>query len=75
MSDGKTEALRGTYFSKKKTKKTKQKLPDARKHQIVSFIKSFIRLTACGFGFFGMFELGFIWLFLAELVGIGEELV
>jgi len=75
MSDGKTEALRGTYFSNKKTKKIKQELPDARKHQIVSFIKSTIRLAACGFGFFGMFELGFIWLFLAELVGIGEELV
>ena len=51
------------------------KIPDPKKHQIISFIKSFIRLGACAFGFFGMFEIGFIGLFLAEIVGIGEELV
>ena len=53
----------------------KQELPDAYLHQRISFIKSAIRLGACGFGFFGMFEIGFIGLFLAEIVGIGEELV
>ena len=52
-----------------------QKLPDAYLHQRISFIKSGIRLAACAFGFFGLFEIGFIGLFLAELVGIGEELV
>jgi hypothetical protein len=52
-----------------------QKVPDPKLHQIISFIKSSIRLGACAFGFFGMFELGFIGLFLAEIVGIGEELV
>ncbi len=52
-----------------------QKIPDPKLHQRVSFIKSAIRLGACAFGFFGMFEVGFIGLFLAELVGIGEELV
>ena len=52
-----------------------QKIPDPKLHQRISFIKSAIRLGACAFGFFGMFELGFIGLFLAELVGIGEELV
>jgi hypothetical protein len=52
-----------------------QKLPDPKLHQTISFIKSAIRLGACAFGFFGLYELGFIGLFLAELVGIGEELV
>ena len=52
-----------------------QKVPDPKLHQTISFIKSAIRLGACAFGFFGMFELGFIGLFLAEIVGIGEELV
>tara|TARA_B100001093_G_C25993314_1_gene662428 strand:- start:98 stop:322 length:225 start_codon:yes stop_codon:yes gene_type:complete len=52
-----------------------QKIPDPKKHQKISFLKSAIRLGACAFGFFGMFEIGFIGLFLAEIVGIGEELV
>ena len=52
-----------------------QKVPDPKLHQRISFIKSAIRLGACAFGFFGMFEAGFIGLFLAEIVGIGEELV
>jgi hypothetical protein len=52
-----------------------QKIPDPKLHQRISFIKSAIRLGACAFGFFGMFEVGFIGLFLAEIVGIGEELV
>ncbi len=54
---------------------SKQDLPDAYLHQRISFIKSGIRLAACAFGFFGFFEIGFIGLFLAEIVGIGEELV
>ena len=52
-----------------------QKIPDPKLHQRISFLKSAIRLGACAFGFFGMFEIGFIGLFLAEIVGIGEELV
>ena len=52
-----------------------QKIPDPKLHQKISFIKSTIRLGACAFGFFGMYEIGFIGLFLAEIVGIGEELV
>ena len=52
-----------------------QKIPYPKLHQRISFIKSAIRRGACAFGFFGMFELGFIGLFLAEIVGIGEELV
>jgi len=57
------------------TKVNLNKIPDPKRHQIISFIKSGIRLASCAFGFYGMFELAFIGLFLAELVGIGEELV
>jgi len=52
-----------------------QKIPDPKLHQRISFLKSAIRLGACAFGFFGMFEIGFIGLLKAEIVGIGEELV
>jgi hypothetical protein len=52
-----------------------QKVPDPKLHQTISFIKSAIRLGACAAGFFGLFEIGFIGLFIAELVGIAEELV
>lgn len=57
------------------TKRNLSGIPDPKKHQTILFIKSGIRLTSCAFGFHGMFELAFIGLFLAELVGIGEELV
>jgi hypothetical protein len=59
----------------KTPKKDLSKLPDPKKHQTISFVKSAIRLGACALGFFGLFEAGFIGLFLAEIVGIGEELV
>lgn len=49
--------------------------PDARMHQIVSFIKSGIRIAACVAGAYGFFEYGFIGLAVAEIVGIVEELV
>jgi hypothetical protein len=68
------QAQNVNYLKDKKVM-NKQELPDAYLHQRISFIKSAIRLGACGFGFFGMFEIGFIGLFLAEIVGIGEELV
>ena len=84
MSDGLNEALKGNTYSHTRYKKipttspkTKNidKMPDQKWHRRISFIKSAIRLGACAFGFFGLYELGFIGLFLAELVGIGEELV
>ena len=50
-------------------------LPDPKKHQYVSFVKSGVRIVACALGFFGFFEIGFLGLFLAELIGIYEELV
>jgi hypothetical protein len=49
--------------------------PDAKKHQVVSFTKSAIRIGACIAGIWGFYELGFVGLLLAEIVGIYEELV
>ena len=66
---------REIYPIQKGIKVNGQKIPDPKLHQRISFLKSAIRLGACAFGFFGMFEIGFIGLFLAEIVGIGEELV
>ena len=49
--------------------------PDAEAHQKISFIKSGIRILSCGLGIVGLYELGFLGLLLAEIVGIKEELV
>jgi hypothetical protein len=57
----------------KETKKVKQ--PDAKKHLELSIAKSSIRILACGAGIFGMYDVAFIGLLLAEIVGIKEELV
>ena len=51
------------------------KTPDPKKHQIISFIKSGLRLAAGLIGAFGKFEIGFGLLFLAEIFGVYEELV
>ena len=52
-----------------------QKIPDPKKHQIISFIKSGIRIAACVAAVFGYFEAGFTGLLLAEVVGVYEEMV
>lgn len=52
-----------------------QSYPDAKKHQIISFIKSGIRIVACIVGSLGYWEWGFFGLGIAEVVGIIEELV
>lgn len=73
MSDGLNDALRGTYF-KGKNMKDLEKLPDPRMHQIISFVKSGIRIAACitfPFCIIG----GATLLGVAEIVGIYEELV
>ena len=49
--------------------------PDAKKHQVISFIKSGIRVLSCFVGLIGFYELGFFGLLVAEIVGIYEELV
>ena len=51
------------------------KHPDPKLHQQVSFVKSGVRIAACLLGFAGMYEIGFLGLFLAELIGVYEELV
>ena len=51
------------------------KHPDPKKHQQISFVKSGVRIAACLLGFAGMYEIGFLGLFLAELIGVYEELV
>ena len=55
-------------------KKEKQKLPDARKHQIISFVKSGIRILGYGSLWFSL-DTAIILLILSEMVGIIEELV
>jgi len=55
-------------------KNKKQELPDARRHQIISFIKSGIRILGYGFLWFSL-DTSIILLILSEMVGIIEELV
>ena len=52
----------------------KQQLPDARKHQIISFIKSGVRILGYCFLPFSLVT-ATILLILSEIVGIIEELV
>ena len=61
--------------SKKPTQTNFVNYPDAKLHQLVSFVKSGIRILACFAGCFGFIGWGFAGLLLAELVGIIEELV
>jgi len=51
-----------------------QQLPDARKHQIISFIKSGIRILGYALLPFNLVA-SVIFLILSEIVGIIEELV
>ena len=53
---------------------TKVKYPDAKKHQIISFIKSGIRILGYALLPFNL-VLSVIFLILSEVVGIIEELV
>jgi|TARA_R110000823_G_scaffold310036_1_gene434695 hypothetical protein len=55
-------------------KNMKQQLPDARKHQIISFIKSGIRILGYALIPFSLVTATII-LILSEIVGIIEELV
>ena len=76
MSDGKTEALNGTYFSHKRisTLKNVNQMPDQKWHRIVSFIKSGIRILGYCFIPFNLIT-ATILLIVSEGVGIFEELV
>ena len=52
-----------------------QKLPDPKLHQIISFVKSGIRIVSCIAGLCGYFGIGFFGLLIAEIVGVYEEMV
>jgi len=54
--------------------KIKKQLPDAYKHQVVSFIKSGVRILGFGACWWSL-DIGLTLLILAEVIGIGEELV
>tara|TARA_R110000822_G_scaffold5031_7_gene21817 strand:+ start:1401 stop:1568 length:168 start_codon:yes stop_codon:yes gene_type:complete len=49
--------------------------PDPKKHQLISFVKSSIRIVACVGGVFGSIAFLAVGLLLAEIVGVYEELV
>ena len=51
-----------------------QQLPDARKHQIISFIKSGVRILGYGALWFSL-DTAVILLIFSEIIGIVEELV
>ena len=57
------------------TKPTKSQLPDPRKHKIISFIKSAIRIVACVALAYYEIQAAAVLLLVAELVGIAEEMV
>jgi len=54
--------------------KVKKQLPDEYKHQTVSFIKSGVRILGFGACWWSL-DIGLTLLILAEVIGIGEELV
>ena len=85
MSDGKTEALRGTYFKNKnkmpinfdpKQPKLKNinQMPDQKWHRRISFIKSGIRIAGYALIPFNLITATVV-LVVSEVVGIVEELV
>ena len=76
MSDGKTEALRGTYFGNKKPQKMQklERMPEPDQHQKLSFIKSGIRIAGYVCIPFSVIA-ATILLVVSEVVGIFEELV
>jgi hypothetical protein len=51
-----------------------EKMPNQKWHQIVSFIKSAVRILGYGLLWWSI-DIGVIVLILSEVIGIGEELV
>jgi hypothetical protein len=82
MSDGITEARRGTYFGEKSPpiwqephKEIKIKhMPNQKWHKIISFIKSGVRILGYGLIPFNLVAATIVLIF-SEIVGIVEELV
>ena len=54
--------------------KSKNKYPDAKKHQIISFIKSFVRILGYCFLPYSLVTATLVLIF-SEIIGIIEELV
>ena len=50
-------------------------MPNQKLHRNISFVKSGLRLVACIFGMTQMYVIAFALLFMAEVVGIYEEMV
>jgi hypothetical protein len=73
MSDREIMDAKG-YGRVSSPKSKKQQLPDARKHQIVSFVKSTVRIAGYILIPFNL-ESAAIVLILSEIIGIVEELV
>lgn len=73
MSDGLTEALRGTYSNKNKMKNLDQ-MPDQKWHRRISFLKSGIRIVGYCFIPLNLITATAL-LVVSEAVGIIEELV
>ena len=74
MSDGITEARRGTYFSGGYEVKTPKHMPHPKCHKIVTFIKSGFRIVGYCFIPFSL-DTATLLLILSEIIGIVEELV
>ena len=72
MSDGLTEAIRGTYFNK--NMKNLDQMPDQKWHRRISFIKSGIRIVGYIFIPLNLITATTL-LVVSEAVGIIEELV
>lgn len=72
MSDGLTEALRGTYFNK--NMKNIEQMPDQKWHRRISFLKSGIRIVGYIFIPLNLITATTL-LVVSEAVGIIEELV
>ncbi len=72
MSDGLTEALRGTYFNK--NMKNIDQMPDQKWHRRISFLKSGIRIVGYIFIPLNLITATTL-LIVSEAVGIIEELV
>jgi hypothetical protein len=49
--------------------------PDAKKHKYISFVKSGLRIVACGFLAYYEIQTAAVLFLLAEILGIAEELV
>tara|TARA_R110000787_G_scaffold194370_1_gene305940 strand:- start:309 stop:533 length:225 start_codon:yes stop_codon:yes gene_type:complete len=74
MANYKIKVTKDSSMQEVLTKTTGQKLPDAKLHQQISFIKSGIRILGYA-ALWWSIDIAAILLILSEVVGIKEELV